>query len=220
MPYDVVSHFITACRYLRKGGKKKRLIRLIRPSPHGCETPVKPPSNRVIAGRRKRNGITVERCVMWEILQFYRDSIRVKSCVCLKKSFPFFPTPGLLYSNGKRKKKRNPGETLRRSWIEIRVPSWWRKKRILDHRPRSPNFLFRAEREREREEGGGGGERDEEEHYTSSSAYRVISNKLDRLQSILSRRKVLSTSVSIKRPCLLRTTFSPKNQKRWKININ
>lgn len=158
MPYDVVSHFITACRYLRKGGKKKRLIRLIRPSPHGCETPVKPPSNRVIAGRRKRNGITVERCVMWEILQFYRDSIRVKSCVCLKKSFPFFPTPGLLYSNGKRKKKRNPGETLRRSWIEIRVPSWWRKKRILDHRPRSPNFLFRAEREREREEGGEGRE--------------------------------------------------------------
>lgn len=156
MPYDVVSHFITACRYLRKGGKKKRLIRLIRPSPHGCETPVKPPSNRVIAGRRKRNGITVERCVMWEILQFYRDSIRVKSCVCLKKSFPFFPTPGLLYSNGKRKKKGIPAKRFEGVGSRSAFLPGGAKRgfSITGHAHRT--FFF-ARRERERGRRGGEG---------------------------------------------------------------
>lgn len=79
---DVVSHFITACRYLKK---KKTLIRLIGPSPHGCETYVFNRVHlRVIAGRKKRNiglpgynGTTGIKCGNTGFYNF-TDSIRVK----------------------------------------------------------------------------------------------------------------------------------------------
>lgn len=160
--------------------------------------------------------------IMWEH-RFYNftDSIRVKSTHIYRSILPtlcatvlrvtYYEERGL---NGGSEKGTLPSKSRFEGVESSRsVPSWWRKKRILDQARRTFFFAWRneekGEKEREREE-------EHEGNYTSSSAYRVISNKLDRSQGngIIAKESSLRMRVAIK------PTFSPKKSTNFQFREN